>query len=140
MKGSCLCGQVKFSFKTIVAAPSHCHCSMCRKFHGAAMGSYCVVRRDDFSWDSGGELVKYFQSSDQVQRGFCSHCGSSLTFENSSEAEYIDIALGTLDQQIELLPDTHIYVNDSVNWLTLDDELDKYTLGRNSEKCPTSHS
>ena len=36
IKGSCLCGTVQWRLDPPFGEMSHCHCSMCRKAHGAA--------------------------------------------------------------------------------------------------------
>ncbi|WP_167884396.1 hypothetical protein [Leptospira ilyithenensis] len=35
---SCLCGKIRYEFAKFKTNPSHCHCSICRKFHGATYG------------------------------------------------------------------------------------------------------
>jgi len=37
--GSCLCGGVEFEIDGPLTAPLNCHCSLCRKQHGAAFRS-----------------------------------------------------------------------------------------------------
>ena len=64
--GSCLCGQVTFDatgFSNEVAA---CHCTMCRKFHGAAFGT--LVEVEGLRWNSGKELLKDYQGSNGTVR------------------------------------------------------------------------
>ncbi|WP_445081937.1 GFA family protein [Vibrio alginolyticus] len=39
-EGSCLCGGVRFSVSGFSEKVANCHCSMCRKFHGAALGNW----------------------------------------------------------------------------------------------------
>ena len=43
-KGSCLCGSVRFSVDGFCEKAANCHCSMCRKFHGAAFGTLVGVQ------------------------------------------------------------------------------------------------
>ena len=43
--GSCLCGGVEFEIAGPLMAPLNCHCSQCRKQHGAAFRSRVRVRR-----------------------------------------------------------------------------------------------
>ena len=58
-RGSCLCGAVQFE-----AGPAgfmvHCHCSMCRKHHGAVFATFLAVPREGFRWLAGAdEIVTY---------------------------------------------------------------------------------
>src|SRR5215472_14062550 len=47
IKGSCVCGGVKFEIEKVVA-PTHCHCSVCRKENGASFATFAHVRRERF--------------------------------------------------------------------------------------------
>ena len=61
VRGSCLCGGVKYEITGPLMRSGHCHCSNCRKAHGAAFRSRARVRLEDFKWVQGEELVKYFR-------------------------------------------------------------------------------
>jgi len=63
VRGSCLCGGVKYEIMGPLMRSGHCHCSNCRKAHGAAFRSRARVRVEDFRWMQGEELVRYFESS-----------------------------------------------------------------------------
>ena len=39
LRGSCLCGGVRFEITGPLMRSSHCHCRMCQKQHGAAFRS-----------------------------------------------------------------------------------------------------
>ncbi|MGH8240927.1 MAG: GFA family protein [Steroidobacteraceae bacterium] len=56
LAGGCLCGAVKYRIAGDVLTAVNCHCSMCRKAHGAAFRSGAVVKVQDFSWLQGEEL------------------------------------------------------------------------------------
>jgi hypothetical protein len=75
LSGSCLCGGVRFEITGPLDRATHCHCSMCRKAHGAAFGSYGGLQVRDFRWTSGEELVAAYRSSPEVTRTFCKRCG-----------------------------------------------------------------
>ena len=55
--GSCLCGAVKYEFDEFLPHVAHCHCSMCRKFHGSAYATIASVPRTKFRWISGEDPV-----------------------------------------------------------------------------------
>ena len=46
VKGSCLCGAVQFEVTLPTLGCCHCHCSICRRFLGAAYGTFFQVPRD----------------------------------------------------------------------------------------------
>ena len=66
--GSCLCGGVEFEIAGPLTAPLNCHCSLCRKQHGAAFRSRVRVSAKDFRWLKGEHLVKFYESSRGYQR------------------------------------------------------------------------
>ena len=59
IRGSCLCGGIKFEFTGPMSTSSNCHCSMCRKQHGAAFRSRARVEQKDFKWLQGEDLVTF---------------------------------------------------------------------------------
>ena len=75
--GSCLCGAVKYATDAPIESASHCHCSQCRKAHGAAFGSYGNVPWSSFRWVAGEESVARYHSSPGVTRTFCRQCGAT---------------------------------------------------------------
>lgn len=99
MKGSCLCGGVNFSFEKFDSKIANCHCSMCRKFSGAAYGTFGTVNSKNMNWESGFELIKVFHSSLKAHRGFCSMCGSSIFYRLTTPDAPFEIALGLLETE-----------------------------------------
>lgn len=121
--GSCLCGAVRYQLNSAPKAVSHCHCSQCRKGHGAAFASYGNVLRTDLQFNAGEDVLKTYQSSAKAQRQFCGQCGASL-FWSSSEGDYtgwISVALGTLDTPLEAPKQKHLHVDDKAPWHTITD-------------------
>ena len=77
MKGSCQCGAVRYEVTGEVSHVSHCHCSMCRKLHGALFVSFGGVARDDLKLE-GAESLREYRSSDAIIRQFCATCGGQV--------------------------------------------------------------
>ena len=129
--GSCLCGQVTFDatgFSNEVAA---CHCTMCRKFHGAAFGT--LVEVEGLRWNSGKELLKDYQGSNGTVRTFCSNCGASLAFRASgAEQNKPELAIACFDQDIPVVIDTHIYTDYKACWYDPPDNIPNCPEGRGS--------
>lgn len=126
MQGSCLCGEVVFSIEKFQPLIGHCHCSMCRKFHGAAFSTFVEVHMRDFQWQKGKDLVKSYQAENNTVRQFCRICGSSLTFCSVYNYQTIEVSLSCLDTPVDATPDAHIHCESKVEWLTLNDDLPKY--------------
>ena len=117
--GSCLCGQVRFE---AALGPDnwmeHCHCSMCRKAHGAASVTWIDLPVGDFRWTAGeSELVRYRSSKDWT-RIFCRHCGSHVAGQREG-APMLSIAAGVLDGDPGCRPQAHIYVGSKAPWTEL---------------------
>ncbi|WP_192890541.1 GFA family protein [Vibrio bathopelagicus] len=130
-KGSCLCGSVRFSVEGFSEKAANCHCSMCRKFHGAAFGTLVGVQ--DLIWLSGKDRLKEFVAPNGTIRTFCSNCGSSLGFRVQGEPlENIELANATFDVDIPVKIDAQIYTNYKSNWCELQPDLQMYSEGRTS--------
>ena len=128
-KGSCLCGNVRFSVHGFNNKAANCHCSMCRKFHGAAFGT--LVGGQGLRWLSGKDELKEFVASNGTVRTFCSHCGSSIGFRVKGEPlENIELAISTFDDDIPVNIDAQIYTDYKANWCELQPEIIAYPEGR----------
>jgi hypothetical protein len=131
--GQCLCSSIRYEVDEIEPRMGHCHCSMCRKFHGAAFATLGEAKAENFRWVAGEDLLVSFQAKNGTVRRFCQTCGSSMTFAISADStELIEFALGTLDSDIELSPDAHIFVDSKATWYAISDELPKFSEGRQS--------
>lgn len=119
--GSCLCGAVKYRIDAPIESATHCHCSQCRKGHGAAFGSYCTVPWSSFRWVSGEDSVARYHSSPGVTRSFCQHCGATLQWY--SDQQTVGITLGTLDTPLGQVPQKHIYSESKADWYAIADGL-----------------
>lgn len=129
--GQCLCGSVRYQADCIRPAMAHCHCSMCRKFHGAAFATYGVTPKQDFHWLSGEVLLGRYQAANGTVRQFCRNCGSSLTFAASGcQGEVVEFALGTLDTPLLQQADAHIYTDYKADWCSITDALPCFSEGR----------
>ncbi|MEB8432209.1 GFA family protein [Cocleimonas sp. KMM 6892] len=131
--GQCLCASIKYEVSKIEPKMGHCHCSMCRKFHGSAFATFGEAKRENFKWVEGEEHLQSYTADNGTIRKFCPTCGSSLIFQDSIEStELVEFALGTLDSDIELKPDVHIFVSSKANWLDIKDDLPQFSGNRRS--------
>ncbi|WNC70167.1 GFA family protein [Thalassotalea nanhaiensis] len=134
-KGSCLCGSITFSVSKFEPMVGNCHCRMCRKFHGAAFSTFADVKYENFKWLSGESFLQSYRASNNTVRQFCKQCGSSLTFRSSNSDLHstIEIALATLDDEVKISPDAHIFVESKVGWYSPNDDLPCFRQYRDSE-------
>jgi len=66
------------------------------------------------------------RTSNGVVRGHCAACGSSITYGNALRADEIDVTVATLDNPQQLQPTVHIWVQDKLPWVHIDDGLPQY--------------
>ena len=133
-RGSCLCAAIRFEVDRFEPNTGNCHCSMCRKFHGAAYATIAEVRRKNFHWLAGENLLKSYTAGNNTTRRFCATCGSSLTFSSpTADPELVEIALACFDDELPIKPDAHIYVTSGASWAKPDDDLPQYEAGRDSK-------
>ena len=132
-RGSCLCGSIKFEIDEFLPKAAHCHCSMCRKFHGASYATFAAVFHSNFRWVEGTDSLKGYTAENGTTRTFCRHCGSSLTFSSPrAPEEEVEIALGTMDVDVPIRPSAHIFVGSAANWTVVSDDLPQYEKARGS--------
>ena len=124
-EGSCLCGDVHFTVELPTRACVHCHCSMCRRNHGAGYVTWFVVPRAQFSYAEGCAEPLRYDSSEHGHRSFCGRCGTSLFCESTRHPDEIDIVLACMNGPIDRAPQLHIYWDDRIDWLPADEELPK---------------
>jgi len=81
VRGKCLCGGIQFEAASVPVIVL-CHCSMCRKAHGASFVTFVSASRNDFRWVQGEDLITRYNSSAQFAQRFCRICGSNLPLPN----------------------------------------------------------
>lgn len=118
--GSCLCGAVKFNVSAPLKDADACHCSQCRKQSGHYWASTNVAEKD-ITIDDGDNL-RWYQSSEQVRRGFCATCGSAL-FWKPLDKPVIAVAMGAFDKPSGGKLAIHIYMADKGDYYEIADGL-----------------
>lgn len=123
-QGSCLCGAVKYLVAAELKAVTHCHCSKCRKGHGAAFATYASAPRSAVTVITGVETLKTYHSSEGIARQFCGDCGSSLFWSDSKGAfsQWMSVAIGTLDTPFLSKKQKHVRVDSKATWYAIEDQ------------------
>ena len=124
VKGGCLCGKVRYEIDGRLFDSTHCHCSMCRRQHGAAFATYADFEPEDFRWISGENLVKTFEPSPEGGWCFCSECGSSLA--GTENGKVVAVTLGTVEGDPGIRPESHIFAAFRAGWHEISDDLPQY--------------
>jgi hypothetical protein len=81
------------------------------------------MRKDDVSWD--GERSIYGSSSG-ARRGFCSDCGTPLTYEADRYPDEVHLYVGVFDDPGMFSPEVHVHFGERIPWLELSDGLPRY--------------
>src|SRR5574342_953270 len=97
LKGSCLCGGIRYEIDAELTAVSNCHCRQCRKASGAAFGTGATIPTASFRFIAGEELLEAWESSPGKRRCFCRRCGSPILKRNDARPEALRLRLGTLE-------------------------------------------
>jgi hypothetical protein len=124
-EGACLCSAVRYSVDGPFNMMVHCHCSMCRKHHGAAFGTFAAAPLMGFRWLSGADRIATYKSSEQGARSFCSICGSVTP----TLAENMDLAIcpaGNLVGDLKIKPQSHWFAGSNAAWYAITDGLPQH--------------
>lgn len=114
LRGGCQCGAIRFELHTWPTKPHICHCRMCQKASGAPFMAFAEVPLSDLVWTR--QQPSWFRSSEAVERGFCSACGTSLHFRYR-QGEKIDVALASLDRPNLIAPEQQFGCESRLTWL-----------------------
>lgn len=124
VKGSCLCGAVRFEFDArSILLVDNCHCTMCRKVSGAAFGTFLTIPATDFRWIAGEEVVATYESSPGYRRAFCRICGSRAPETQLPNPSHVSIPAGSLDDDPGIGPQINIFTANKAPWYTISDSL-----------------
>lgn len=124
--GHCECGQVRFEADDEINDFSHCHCSQCRRMHGAAYATFAGVERDSFRYLSGESKVTAYMSSPTHERIFCAKCGSNIMVITANEPNDLYVSMSAIDGNPKHPPAYHIYVGSKAPWHEITDDAPQY--------------
>ena len=130
IKGSCLCGGVRFEIGKVVGPFELCHCRRCKKASGSAFAAGVGVMTEDFRLLEGNELIAIYdapilRSPPPYRNSFCRRCGSPVP-NPPAGAKWFEIPAGLLDDDPGLKPDKHIFIEYKAPWFELTDRLPRY--------------
>jgi hypothetical protein len=137
IQGSCLCGSVRWRIDGPVSHMSHCHCSSCRKAHGAPFATYLSTGLDDYRLISGAAVIREHNCSPRLTRAFCSICGSVVPMTIGNQR--VAIPAGCLDDDPGIRPAMHIFTGSKAPWHCITDDLprhDAYPAEAGGEESP----
>lgn len=128
MTGGCQCGRIRYSVAIEDDDAYLCHCRMCQRAIGGVSIAFKNVKKAAVRWEREPDR---YASSPIARRGFCSMCGTPLTFE-FPDSENMDLTVGSFDAPGRFQPRHHFGV-ESLHEQWLDTTaLPRYRTDENS--------
>jgi len=113
LTGRCQCGAVRYAFYSEPVKADICHCRMCQRAVGNLFMAVASVKQKDFAWTRGAPAT--YRSSSIAERGFCSQCGTPLSFRYLAKDD-IALATGSLDQPARARPTAQYAIESRLPW------------------------
>lgn len=114
--GRCMCGAVRFSFAGSPRFVAECVCDSCRRAHGASSVCWVGVANQQFTLDDGESVLRWYQSSEASERGFCVSCGTRLFFRSSRWPGEVHMAVACIDPPHDLVATEVSYGAELPDW------------------------
>lgn len=103
MTGGCQCGRVRYRATVHDDEAYLCHCRMCQRATGGVSIAFKSIAKADVEWEREPDL---YPSSSIAERGFCSVCGTPLSFW-FPDAPRMDLTVGSFDDPSRFRPVSH---------------------------------
>jgi hypothetical protein len=123
IKGSCLCGAVRYEVSGEAQRFYHCHCSRCRKATGTGHGSNILVTpHTSITWTQGEEMLSRYKvpEAERFFNCFCSRCGSPMP-RVVPQLNGVLIPAGSLDTPSPLPAQARIFWDSRAEWSCADE-------------------
>lgn len=141
--GRCLCGAVAYRVTAPAKSLEHCHCSICRRAHGALSAAAALVDTTEFHLESGRDRLRSFTSSPGSHRWFCGDCGCQIYIAIDRHPDEIYYWAASLDEGAH--PghpperECRIFVGSKAAWDRFDETVPAYdgfadTIGLGSDE------
>jgi hypothetical protein len=126
MKGSCLCGKVRFEAQGAPLFQGFCQCLDCRKI---GSGRAAVIGLPEQAVKVSGETRAYGkpgESGKTIYRNFCPNCGS-MVFDRGEAFPGVTIVYAALLDDPEMFkPQMAIYARSALSWDHMDPALPRF--------------
>lgn len=123
--GSCLCGAVRFRASLPSKWVAHCHCTYCRRAHGAAFVTWAGFAASQFALAPRSQPPRWYESSPGARRASCPTCGTPMFFESTRWPGEVHVARALIDGPLDREPSAHVFYETHVPWVSVDDALPK---------------
>lgn len=123
IRGTCLCGTIRFEAELPSKFCAHCHCSNCRRAHGAAFVTWVGFSTSQFRITAGESDLQNYHTDTDAKRGFCTKCGTTLFYSGPRWADEVHVTRASIEGEIDKAPSAHVYVDHSASWWTIEGGL-----------------
>ena len=124
--GKCECAKVQYQVAGELKDYCHCHCSICRRLHGAAFVTWGGISRGEFSYTSGQDNLSSYSFSENADSIFCKNCGSRILVDFKPDADMLYTTLGTVHGDVVCPPGFHQFVGSKAPWFEISDDLPQH--------------
>ncbi len=116
-KGRCLCGQATYAIDGDMLWAGSCYCRDCQRESGG--GHLTAIAVPGAAIEANGTLKTYTApggSGTDIDRTFCSECGSTLFSHPHVMGDTRIVRAGTLEDSSSVQPGMAVFCSQSVAW------------------------
>ncbi len=124
--GGCRCGALGFTVAHPFGPVVNCHCSFCRRVHGAAFTTVAFAPRASVAWTGDGQGVSIYTTPHGNRRHFCGSCASPL-FNVGAGGALAAVVVSSLDDELQPVPWAHVNVESKAPWYEISDGLPEFS-------------
>jgi hypothetical protein len=103
----------------------HCHCSRCRKEHGAPFATFATSTKGALRWLEGEDTVVSHAVAPGGPRHFCATCGA-VAPSTHPEMDLAFIPAGNLEGELGITPQGHLFTGSKASWHSITDALPQH--------------
>lgn len=128
VRGSCLCGEVRFEIDGRVSPIGLCHCSKCRKATGTGAVCDLMTSARSLRFTQGEARVRHFMQPSGYRTAFCEQCGSPMP-KPQRNGKLWWVPAGSLDDDPLVGIAAHIYVDSKAPWDVIPEGVEQFPEG-----------
>jgi hypothetical protein len=132
MKGSCLCGAIRYEIDAEPLGTSLCHCEDCQRASGAPVVAWTFFPSGKITYL--GEEPHFFEFANR-QRSFCPHCGTPISLADPDIPHLMEVTACSLNDVKKLTPSDHCWTSDQISWFDTKDQLLRYAHASPLPEC-----
>jgi hypothetical protein len=115
--GGCLCGQITYIITQPPVVVARCHCNECRRLSGTGHSVGAMFKVCDVALCGDVHTFQYHSNlGSTVTKASCPNCASPIYGRNSRTPDHLTLALGTMDDPIDLQIGVVIFERDRPHW------------------------